>query len=160
MGYSFHFTLLLKKNHLTNLSILPYPITQTWEFSIPIPHWILHFFHIEGGLLITINVTISAHRETEENNSFILEVTFRQRSERSLPPHTIEELTIVFRYLWPNQYYKIEEDLIICTPSRGSSSTGSTTLVDPLSLELTEVPLPLSPIPEIPNIPGIADFNR
>ena len=72
----------------------------------------------------------------------------------------IEESTIVFRYLWPNPYYEIEEDLIICTPSTGSSTTGSITLVDPLSPELTEVPLPPSPIPKIPNIPGIADFNR
>ena len=67
---------------------------------------------------------------------------------------------IVFGYLWPNQYYKIEEDLIVCTPSRGSSATGSITPVDPLSPELAEVPLPPSPIPEVPNILGITDFNR
>ena len=50
-----------KKNHLINLSKLPTPITQTWEFTIPILHWILHLFHIEGGLLITFHITILAH---------------------------------------------------------------------------------------------------
>ena len=43
----------LNKNRLTNLSTLPHPISQTWELTIPIPHWILAFFHIEGGLSIS-----------------------------------------------------------------------------------------------------------
>ena len=145
---------------------MPYPITQSWEFTIPIPHWILHFFHIEGGVLITINFTISAHREAEEFNSFILKTIFRWRTEGSLPPHLIEEVRIIFGYLWPNPYYQIEEDLIICTPSRSSIVTGVTTsgmtiLVDPLSppQELHEVPLPPAPLPKLPELPGISNFN-
>ena len=110
--------------------------------------------------MITFKVTISAHQETEEFNSFILEVNFRWQSERSIPPCTIEESEIVFGYLWPNQYYKIDKNLIVRTLSRGSSTTGSITPVDPESPELTEVQLPPLPIPEIPEIPGIAEFNR
>ena len=140
---------------------------QTWEFTIPIPHWILHFFHIEGGLLITINITISAHRETEEFNSFVLKTIFRWRTEGSLPPHPIEKGRIVFGYLWPNLYYQIEEDLIVHTPSRSSivtgvTTSGTTTPVDPPSppQELHKVPLPPAPLPELPELPGISNFNR
>ena len=146
---------------------MPTPITQTWELTIPIPHWILHLFHIKGGLLIKSHITISAHREVEEFNSFTLEIVFRWRSEGSLPPHLIEEVRIVFGYLWPNLYYHIEEDLIVCTPSRGSSvtgetSTGTTTPVDPQSppQELHEVPLPPPTLLELLELPGISNFNR
>ena len=65
----------------------------------------------------------------------------------------IEESEIVFGYLWPNQYYKIDENLIVHTLSGGSSHTWSITLVDPKTPKLTEVQLPPSPIP------GITDFN-
>ena len=146
---------------------MSYPITQSWEFTIPIPHWILHFFHIEGGLLITINITISTHRGMEEFNSFILETIFRRRTEGSLPPHLIEEGRIVFGYLWPNPNYQIEEDLIVCTPSRSSivtgvTTSGTTTLVDLPSppQELHKVPLPPAPLPELPELSGISDFNQ
>ena len=44
---------------------MPHPISQTWELTISIPHWILAFFHIEGGLLITFEVTVSAHQTLE-----------------------------------------------------------------------------------------------
>ena len=104
--------------------------------------------------MITINVTISTHRETEEFNSFTLETIFRQRTEGSLLPHPIKEGRIVFGYLWPNLYYEIEEDLIVHTPSRGSIVTGvttseTTTPVDPPSppQELHKVPLPPAPLP-------------
>ena len=157
-SYQFH-TSLLKKNHLTNLSTLPYPITQSWEFSIPIPHWILHFFHIEGGLLITLKIMISAHRENEEQNLFIIEICFIWQSERSLPPCLIETSEIIFGYLWRNDYYRINKNLIVRTPSEGSSHTGSITPVDPETPELHEVQLPLSPIPEILELPGIAEFD-
>ena len=71
-------------------------------------------------------------------------------------------------YQWPNLYYQIEEDLIIHTPSRGSSATGvtasgTTTLVDPPSEEeeeLHEIPLPPDPLPEIEGLPSISDINR
>ena len=79
----------------------------------------------------------------------------------------IEESRITFGYLWPNLYYQIQEDLIVCTLSRGSAVTGVTTLgtttpVDPLTppKELHEVPLPPDPLPEIEGIPGISEFNR
>ena len=100
-------TLLQIKNRLTKLSTLPYPITQSWEFTIPIPHWILRFFHIEGGLLIIFQITISTHWEVDKFNSFTIGIIFRQRTERSLPPHPIKEGRIVFGYLWPNPYYQI-----------------------------------------------------
>ena len=160
MSYRVPPTSLLKRNHLTNLSTLPTPITQSWEFSIPIPYWILRFFHIEGGLLITFRVTISANRTDKVNNSFVLNVTFRQQSERSLPPRTIKESEIVFGYLWPNLYYQIDKNLINHTLSEGSSYSGSITLVDPETPELTEVQLPPPPIPEIPELPGIAELNH
>ena len=161
-----HFT---KRNRLTNLSTLPQPITWSWEFTIPIPHWILHFFHIEEGLLIIFNITISAHRTAEPNNSFTVGIIFRRRTERSLPPHLIEDSRIVLGYQWPNLNYQIEEDLIVHTPSRNSSATGvtasgTTTPVDPSSSEeeeeLHEIPLPPDPLPEIPGLPSVSDINR
>ena len=156
-----------KKNHLTNLSTLPQPITRSWEFTIPIPHWILHFLHIEEGLLITFNITISAHQIAEPNNSFAVRIIFRQRTEGSLPPHLIEESRIILGYQWPNLYYQIEEDLIVHTLSRGSSATGvtasgTTTLVDPPSEEeeqLHKIPLPPDPLPELPGLPSVSDIN-
>ena len=162
-------TSLHKKNRLTNLSKLPTPIRWSWEFTIPIPHWILHFFHLEEGLLITFNITISAHQMAEEYNSFAIRIFFRWRTERSLPPHLIKKSRIVLGYQWPNLYYQIKEDLIIRTPSRGSSATGvtasgTTTLVDLLSEEeeeqLHKIPLPPDPLPELPGLPSISNINR
>ena len=102
----------------------------------------------------------------EEFNSFTVGIVFRRRTEKSLPPHLIEDSRIVFGYLWPNLYYQIEEDLIVCTPSRGSSVTGvttsgTTTLVDLPSppKELHKVPLPPDPLPKLPGLPEIFDFN-
>ena len=116
--------------------------------------------------MITINVTVSAHQETEEFNSFVLETIFSWRTEGSLPPHLIKEGRIVFGCLWPNPYYQIEEDLIVRTPSRSSTVTGvttsgTTTPVDPPSppQELHKVPLPPAPLPKLPELPGIFDFN-
>ena len=126
----------------------------------------MHFFQLEEGLLITFSITISSHQTAEEFNSFTVGIFFRRRSERSLPPHQIEESRTVLGYQWPNLYYQIEEDLIVCTPSRGSSATGvtasgTTTLVDPLSdeEELHEIPLPPDPLPELPGLPSISDIN-
>ena len=160
-------TSLHKKNHLKNLSNLPTPITRSWEFTIPIPHWILHFFHIEEGLLITFHITISAHQTAEEFNSFTVRIFFRRRTEGSLPPHQIEESRIVLGYQWPNLYYQIKEDLIVHTPSRGSSATGvtasgTTTPVDPPSEEeeLHKIPLPPNPLPKIPGFPPVSEINR
>ena len=106
----------------------------------------------------------------EEFNSFAIRIFFRRRSERSLPPHQIEESRIVLGYQWPNLYYQIEEDLIVCTPSRSSSVTGvrtsgTTTPVDPPSEEveeeqLHEIPLPPDPLPEIERLPSVSDINR
>ena len=70
-------------------------------------------------------------------------------------------------YQWPNLYYQIKEDLIVHTPSRGSSVTGvrtsgTTTPVDLSSEEeeLHEIPLPPDPLPEIPGLPSVSDINR
>ena len=118
--------------------------------------------------MITFHITILAHQTAEEFNSFAVRIFFRRRSERSLPPHQIEESRIVLGYQWPNPYYQIEVDLIVHTPSRGSSATGvtasgTTTPVDPSSSEeveeLHEIPLPPDPLPEIPGLPGVSDIN-
>ena len=76
-------------------------------------------------------------------------------------------MRIVFGYPWPNLYYQIEEDLIVCIPSKGSivtgvTTSGTTTPVDPPSHpeELHEVPLPPAPLPRLPELPDITDFNR
>ena len=160
-------TLLHKEIILKNLSTLPTPITQSWVFTIPIPFWITRAFHIEEGLLITFQITISLHRTGEEFNSFTIGVVFRRRTERSLPPSFIEESRITFGYLWPNLYYQIQEDLIVRTADRSSIVTGvttsrTTTLVDPSTPpeELHKVPLPPNPLPEIEGIPGISEFNQ
>ena len=53
--------------------------------------------------------------------------------------------------------------MIVRTPSAESTPSGSLTPVDPKTPELQplrEVQLPPSPIPEIPELPGIAEFNR
>ena len=146
---------------------MPTPITQNWVFTIPIPFWITRAFHIEEGLLITIQVAISLHRTNEEFNSFTIGVVFRRRTERSLPPSLLEESRITFGYLWPNLYHRIEEDLIVRTPSRGSivtgvTTSGTTTPVDPPSPpeELHEVPLPPNPLPEIEGLPEITILNQ
>ena len=81
---------------------MPQPITQSWEITIPIPFWITNFFHIERGLLITFDITISAHREIEEFNSFIIEIVLRQRTEEAFLLHPIEDSRIDLGYLWPN----------------------------------------------------------
>ena len=104
---------------------MPHPITRTWELTIPIPHWISAIFHIRGGLLITFEVTISAHWTEEIHNTFAIEITFRQYTN-ILFTHPIEESRIVLGYLWPNPYDQIEEEDIIHTPSRGSIATGVT----------------------------------
>ena len=69
--------------------------------------------------------------------------------------------------IWPNLYYQIEEDLIVRTPSRGSivtgvTTSGTTTPVDPPSpsKELHEVPLPTDPLPELPGLPDVSEFNQ
>ena len=73
-------------------------------------------------------------------------------------------------YQWPNLYYQIEEDLIVRTPSRGSSVTGvrtsgTTTPVDLPSEEVEEeqlhkILLPPDPLPEIEGLPSVSDINR
>ena len=140
------------------------PITQTWELTIPIPHWILAFFHIKGGLLITFEITILAHREAEEHNTFAIKIIFRWRSE-TLISHPIKNLRIVFGYLWPNPYYQISEEETACMPSRISLATGvtasrySTQAPTPSPPEsLYEVPLP-EPLENLPELPGIAKYN-
>ena len=118
--------------------------------------------------MITFHITISAHQTEEEFNSFAVGIFFRRRSERSLPPHQIKELRIVLGYQWPNLYYQIEEDLIVCTLSRSSSvigvrTSGTTTPVDPPSEEeeqLHEIPLPPDPLPKIEGLLSVLDINQ
>ena len=103
---------------------MPQPITQAWELTIPIPWWILDFYHVKRGLLITLEITISAHRETEEDNSFSFEIYFRRVIEGTLIPQTTEDSRIIFRYLWPNPYYQTPETETACAPSRVSLEEG------------------------------------
>ena len=145
---------------------MPQPITQAWELTIPIPRWILDFYHIERGLLITLEVEISAHRETEEDNSFSLVIYFRRVIEGTIIPQTIESLRIIFGYLWPNPYYQIPETETARAPSRVSLELGevptgfsSPALSPSPPEELTEVPQPPSELPELPGLPGTSDFN-
>ena len=143
-------------------------------------NWIIQFTHSILVELFTqadlnTNITQINKQDTklqyltsdlEEYNSFILEIVFRHRVEGSLLPHLIEDSRIVFGYLWPNPYYWIEEDQIICTPSRNSivtgvTTSGATTPVNPSTppQELHKAPLPPPTLPELPELPGIANFN-
>ena len=115
---------LLYKKCLKNLSITPQPITQAWELTIPILWWILDFYHIERGLLITLEITISAYREEEQDNSFSIEIYFRRVIEGTLIPQTIKDSRIVFRYLWPNPYYQTPETETAHASSRVSVEQG------------------------------------
>ena len=145
---------------------MPQPITQAWELTIPIPWWILDFYHIERGLLITLEVEISAHRETEEDNSFSLIIYFRRVVSGTIIPQTIESSRIIFGYLWPNPYYQIPETETARAPSRVSLEQGelptgfsSPALSPSPPEELREVPLPPPKLPELPELPGISHFN-
>ena len=158
------------KNHLTNLFTQPHPISQTWELTIPIPHWILAFFHIKGGLLITFEVTISAHQTAEEYNAFTVEIIFRQH-QNIIYLHLIENSRIVLWYLWPNPYYQIDEEEILCAPIRVSLATEVTASDSPTEvntpsppstpehLHKLELPVPI-PTKNLPPLPGIDDYNR
>ena len=103
---------------------MPQPITQAWELTIPIPWWILDFYHIKRGLLITLEIMISAHRETEEDNSFSIKIYFRRVIEGTLIPQIIKDLRIVFGYLCPNPFYQTPEPQTARTPSRVSLEEG------------------------------------
>ena len=103
---------------------MPHPITQAWELTIPIPWWILDFYHIERGLLIILEIMISAHREMEEDNSFSIEIYFQRVIEGTQIPQTIEDSRIIFRYLWPNPYYQTPETETARAPSRVSLEQG------------------------------------
>ena len=155
------------KKCLKNLSTTPQPITQAWELTIPIPWWILDFFHIERGLLITLETQISAHREDEEDNSFFIEIYFRRAVAGTLIPLTIERSSIVLGYLWPNPYYQIPETETARAPSRvsleqGELPTGFSSPAPSLSPleELRKVPQPPPELPELPGLPGTIEFNR
>ena len=138
-----------------NLSTVPHPISQTWELTIPIPHWILAFFHIEEGLLITFEVTILAHQTAEIHNTFAIEIIFRWHLN-ILYPHPIKESRIVLGYLWPNSYYQVNQEEIIHVPSSVSLATGVTasdgsTYAETPSLPSTPEILPQLELPVPPN---------
>ena len=147
------------------LQIYPKHLNQLHN-TIPIPFWVLAFFHIKRGLLITLEITMSAHHEDEQDNSFTIEIYFRRVIEGTLIPQTIEDLRIVSGYLWPNPYYQTPEEETAHAPSRVSLATGVTasgfSSPEPSPSpeeELQEVPLPPPILPELPELPGIADYN-
>ena len=144
---------------------MPQPITQAWELTIPIPWWILDFYHIERGLLITLEGEILAHRETEEDNSFSRVIYFRRVIKGTLIPQTRESSRIIFGYLWPNPYYQIPETETARTPSRvslelGEIPTGFSSPALSSPEELQEVPQPPPELPELPGLPRSIEFNR
>ena len=114
--------------------------------------------------MITLEITILAHQEAEEENFFTIEIFFRRVIKGTLIPQTIEELRIVFRYLWPNPYNQTAEEETARALSRVSLATGitasglSTPEPSPSQQEeLQEVPLQgeeESPLP-IPDPTGI-----
>ena len=117
--------------------------------------------------MITLEVKISAHRETEEDNSFSLVIHFRRVIEGTIIPQTIESSRIIFGYLWPNPYYQIPETETAHAPSRVSLELGelptgfsSPALSPSPPEELQEVPQPPPELPELPGLPGSSDFNR
>ena len=102
----------------------------------------------------------------EEDNSFSIEINFRRVIEGTLVPQTIEDLRIVFGYLWPNPYYQIPETETACTPSRVSLEQGElpTGFSSPAPSpsppeELSEVPQPPPKLPEF-DLPGVPEFNQ
>ena len=124
---------------------MPQPISQTWELTIPIPHWILAFFHIEGGLLITFEVAILAHPTTELNNTFTVEIIFRWH-QNILYPHLIKESRIILGYLWPNTFYQIDEEEILHALSRVSLATGVKASEYPMQLNTPSLPSTPEPL--------------
>ena len=145
---------LLNKNCLTNLSTVPQPITRTWEFSIPIPHWILAFLHIEGGLIIKFEVTISAHQTNNFYNTCCVEISFDWYLN-ILYLQQVKESRIVLGYLWPNHFYQVEEEITHAL-SRVSLATWVTasensTYTDTPSLPSTPDIHPQAELPVPPN---------
>ena len=76
-------------------------------------------------------------------------------------------MRIVFGYLWPNRYYQIPQEEIARAPSRVSlakwvTALRETTPVDPPSpTESLHEVIGLPPIlSELPELPGISDYNR
>ena len=116
--------------------------------------------------MITFKVTTSAHQEPEEPNTFSIGIIFRWRTG-TLISYPIENLRIVFWYLWPNRYYQIPEEEKAHAPSRVSLATGVTVSRDttpvypPSSPEpLHEVELPVPLLEDLPPLPGIAEYNE
>ena len=103
----------------------------------------------------------------EEDNSFTIKIYFRRVITGTLIPQTIEDLRIVFGYLWRNPYYQTPEEETAHAPSRVSLATGVTATgfssPEPSPSppeELREVPLPPPTLPKLPELPGIADYNQ
>ena len=98
---------------------------------------------------------ISAHQTEDFYNTFCIEISFGQYLN-ILYPHQIEESRIVLGYLLHNYYYKVEEEEIICMPSRVSLATGVTaseesTYANTPSLPSTLEILPQAELPILPN---------
>ena len=116
--------------------------------------------------MITLEVKILAHRETEEDNSFSLVIYFRRVITGTIIPQTIELSRIIFGYLWPNLYYQIPETETARAPrsvylEQGKLPTGFSSPAPSPSPpeELREVPLPPPELPELPGLPGTSEFN-
>ena len=141
------------RNHLTNLSTMPTPITQVWNFSVPIPVWITNFFHIERGLLITFDISISAYRTEKEFNTFTVKISFRRAIEGSLPQNCFTCGPIYTMNLRRSYHLHTEQRFLSYRVT-----TSGTTMTSPLP-ELHAVPLPPNPLPKLEDFPKITAFK-
>ena len=115
----------LHKNCLPNISTLPPPIMRTWEVTFPIPDWLLGFFHIPHGLVVTIEVHLSTYKSDKKNNSFYIEFYFTRHQETDQPCWVkLVILTLVIS--WPNPFYQENPERAAHTPSHTSIASDNT----------------------------------
>ena len=72
-------------------------------------------------------------------------------SRDTLYPEQIKQSRIVLGYLWPNQYYQVDKEEIICVPSRVSLATGVTTSEVSTYADSPSPPSPQAELPIPPN---------
>ena len=120
------------KNHLTNLSKLPHPITQTWEFWFPIPPLILQVFGLLPGVLLDIEIFICRDQPEREENSVAISIWLNQVTTLTdgEQPHFIESSILNFKFTWPNPHHipheEYQENLRATSVSEGSDTFANT----------------------------------
>ena len=102
-----------------------------------LPYWRRTFNHIQSHYL-----------GTSINNMFTVEIIFRWH-QNILYLHPIKVLRIILGYLWPNTFYKIDEEEILYAPSRVSLATGVTASEYPMQLNTPSLPSTPEPLHEL-----------